>query len=69
MALSVMARGGVFQAGGIIGRLRDLAAESDFLRAFNAKAEHERLAAAMPVTAVMDPALGLKGAALAVAGH
>ena len=69
MALSVMARGGVFLAGGIIGRLRDLAAESDFLRAFNAKAEHERLAAAMPVTAVMDPALGLKGAALAVAGH
>lgn len=69
MALAVMARGGVFLAGGIIGRLRDLAEGSGFLRAFNAKAEHESLALAMPVTAVLDPAIGLKGAALAAARH
>ncbi len=64
MALAVLARGGVCLAGGIIGRLASLVADGDFLASFTAKAEHRDLALAMPVTAMTDPALGLKGAAL-----
>ncbi|MRR51856.1 MAG: glucokinase [Rhodocyclaceae bacterium] len=68
MALALMARGGVYLAGGIAARLRPLMAVSHdnntFLTAFNAKAEHASLAARMPVAIAIDPDLGLKGAAL-----
>lgn len=64
MALAVMARGGVFLAGGIVTRVLPLMASSPFLTAFRAKAEHAALAARMPIHAITDPDLGLKGAAL-----
>jgi glucokinase len=64
MALAVMARGGVFLAGGIAGKLLPLLPESPFLTAFNAKAEHAALVAQMPVAVATDPALGLRGAAV-----
>jgi glucokinase len=64
MALALMARGGVYLAGGITARLLPLLAASPFLSAFNAKAEHASLAARMPVAVATDADLGLKGAAL-----
>ncbi|HTY98836.1 MAG TPA: glucokinase [Rhodocyclaceae bacterium] len=64
MALAVLARGGVFLAGGIAARLADQLPASLFLQAFNAKAEHAGLAARMPVSVATDPVLGLRGAAM-----
>lgn len=64
MALACLSRGGVTLAGGIVGKLLPLLTESPFLSAFNAKADHARLTECMPVQAVTDPSLGLKGAAL-----
>jgi len=67
MALAALARGGVFLAGGIVRHLLPLlhgAEASTLLEAFNDKAEHARLARRMPVYAMGDPALGIKGAAL-----
>lgn len=62
MALACLARGGVFLAGGIAGRLLELLPGSGFLPAFNAKAEHAAIAARMPVHVATDPRLGLHGA-------
>lgn len=62
MALACLARGGVFLAGGIAGKLLDLLPESRFLAAFGAKAEHAAIAARMPVHVGTDPLLGLRGA-------
>lgn len=64
MALTYLARGGVFLAGGIVQKLLPLLADSPFLAAFNAKAEHAGLARQMPVAVVTDADIGLKGAAL-----
>jgi glucokinase len=58
-----MARGGVFLAGGIAGKLLSILPESPFLPTFNAKAEHAEIVRRMPVTVAIDPALGLRGAA------
>ncbi len=63
MAMVAMARGGVFLAGGIAGKLMSILPDSPFLPAFNAKAEHAAIARRMPVTVAIDPALGLRGAA------
>ena len=62
MALACLARGGVFLAGGIAGKLLDRLPDSGFLVAFNAKAEHAAIAARMPVHVATDPLLGLHGA-------
>ncbi|MDP2751287.1 MAG: glucokinase, partial [Rhodocyclaceae bacterium] len=62
MALTILARGGVFLAGGIIEKFigkRDL---TPFLEAFHAKAPHVNIMRQLPIYAVIDPALGLKGA-------
>ena len=64
MALAVMARGGVFLAGGIAAKLLPLLPSSPFLESFRAKAEHAALAADMPVAVATDPVLGLRGAAV-----
>ncbi len=63
MALALMARGGVFLAGGIAAKVLPLLNEGGFLAAFNAKAEHADLARQMPVHVVTDPDIGLQGAA------
>ncbi len=62
MALACLARGGVYLAGGIAGKLLDRLREGAFLPAFNAKAEHAAIAARMPIHVVDDPLLGLRGA-------
>jgi len=64
MAMAVLARGGVYLAGGIAAKLLPALPASPFLAAFNAKAEHAALAQRMPVTVVTDASLGLRGAAL-----
>lgn len=64
MALACLARGGVFLAGGIAAKLLPLLAQSGFLAAFNAKAEHAAIAARMPIHVATDPLLGLHGALL-----
>lgn len=63
MALTLMARGGVFLAGGVTQKLLPLLREGVFMAAFNAKVEHADLARKMPVYVVTDPDIGLKGAA------
>lgn len=65
MALTLMARGGVYLAGGIAAKILTLMQSGTFLTAFNAKVEHASLASRMPIHVVTDPDLGLRGAALA----
>lgn len=70
MAMAVMARGGVYLAGGIAAKILPLLRDGTFIQAFNAKAEHAVLANRMPVRVVTDPLLGLRGAArLALPKH
>lgn len=63
MAMAVLARGGVYLAGGVTQKLLPLLETSGFLAAFNAKAEHADLVRRMPVRVVVDPEIGLRGAA------
>ena len=63
MAMGSLARGGVFLAGGIAGKLLSILPDSPFLAYFNDKAEHADIVRAMPVHVAVDPALGLRGAA------
>lgn len=67
MALATLAYGGVFLAGGVTAHLLPELPQSGFLGAFNAKAEHATLIRRMPVCAVTDPEIGLRGAAVALA--
>ncbi len=62
-ALSCLATGGVFVAGGIAIKLASRMQDGAFRAAFAAKGVHAALAARMPVHVVLDDALGLKGAA------
>jgi glucokinase len=62
-ALSCLATGGVFVAGGVAARMADRLADGRFIAAFNAKGVHRALMARMPVWLVRDELLGLRGAA------
>ncbi len=62
-ALSVLASGGVYIAGGIAAKLAPYLRTGSFLAAFNAKGVHSALMARMPVRVVLDERLGLAGAA------
>lgn len=62
-ALNVVARGGVFIAGGIAPKILPRLAAGGFLAAFNAKGEFSALARRLPVRVVMNEKLGLIGAA------
>jgi glucokinase len=66
-ALAVLARGGVFIAGGVAPKIRPRFEDGRFLAAFNAKGAHAHLAARMPVHIVTEEKLGLLGAALLAA--
>lgn len=63
LALTVLATGGVYVAGGIapkiIGKLR----EGGFIRAFSAKGRFSDMLAGIPVQVVLNPKVGLIGAA------
>lgn len=63
LAMTVMARGGVYLAGGIAAKILPLMRTGPFLSAFNAKAEHADMMKRMAVHVVADPRLGLRGAA------
>jgi glucokinase len=67
-ALAIIARGGVFLAGGIAPRILPQLASGPFLTAFNAKGTHANLMARFPVKVVMNERLGLLGAAKLAAG-
>lgn len=69
MAMAVLARGGVYLAGGIAAKLLPILAASPFLPAFNAKAEHADLVRLMAVSVVTDNSLGLRGAACLANPH
>jgi len=63
-ALGVMARGGVYIAGGIARKIFNRLAAGGFLAAFNAKGAHAPLVGRIPVHVVTTERLGLLGAAL-----
>jgi glucokinase len=67
-ALAILARGGVFLAGGIAPRLVPQLRSGPFLAAFTAKGVHASLAARFPVQVVLNERLGLLGAAKLAAG-
>ena len=62
-ALSVLATGGVYLAGGIAPRFAALLAGGTFADAFRAKGKHAAMMARIPVRLIGDPRLGLLGAA------
>lgn len=68
LALAVLARGGVYIAGGIAARILPQLQSSSFVAAFNDKAPQEALVRRFPIRVVTDLDLGLKGAARIAAG-
>jgi glucokinase len=68
LALTVLATGGVFLAGGIVPRVVGRLDGGAFLRAFRNKGRLSPLLARIPVHVIMNPSVGLLGAA-AVAGR
>lgn len=66
LALATGARGGVHVAGGIAPQLGELLDAATFCTAFADKGRFAAWMAALPVSLVKDPWLGLKGAALAL---
>jgi len=64
-ALNVMARGGVFVAGGIAPKILPRLQAGGFIAAFNDKGEFSEYVRRMPVHVVINERLGLLGAAAA----
>jgi len=64
-ALAVLARGGVYVAGGIAPKILSRIRAGGFIRAFNAKGAFSATARACPVHVVTNERLGLLGAAAA----
>lgn len=64
LALSVMARGGIYLAGGIVAKNIAKFREAGFLEAFTAKGRMQDLMEKMPIHVVLDADVGLKGAHL-----
>ena len=63
-ALSTLARGGVFLAGGIADKLGPLMEDGRFMVGFRQKGPYAELMATIPVHVVKEPDLGLMGAAI-----
>jgi glucokinase len=68
LALTAVATGGVYLAGGIAPRLADRLKGGEFMAAFRDKGRLSELLARVPVHVVMNPKVGLLGSA-AVAGR
>ncbi len=62
-ALQYRATGGVFLGGGIAAKILPALRRPEFLRAFRAKPRMQELLSRVPVRVVLDPRLGLFGAA------
>ncbi len=65
LALTAMATGGVYVAGGIAAKIIDKLTGGEFMRAFTDKGRMSELLATVPVKVVVNPQAGLQGAALA----
>jgi glucokinase len=65
LALTVLATGGVYIAGGIAAKILDKLRDGAFMKAFLAKGRMSALLADMPVRVVINTRVGLLGAALA----
>lgn len=65
LALTVLASGGVYIAGGIAAKILPALQTGDFVRGFNDKGRMSALLATIPVDVVLNPRVGLIGAALA----
>jgi len=63
MALATMARGGVYLAGGIAPKLAGKLKDGVFMRAFTGKGRFADLLSTIPVHIIMNPRVGLLGAA------
>jgi len=64
LALVNLAQGGVYIAGGIAPRILGQLRGGNFINAFNNKGKMSHLMEKFPVVVVMDPKVGLRGAAL-----
>lgn len=62
LALTTLAHGGVYIAGGIAPKIAPKLKEGAFMRAFTSKGRFSELLATMPVHVVMNPQVGLYGA-------
>ena len=67
LALTVMATGGVWVGGGIVGKLLPKVGSS-FVQAFRAKGRYEPFMSEIPVQVILDPGASRLGAAVAAAG-
>jgi glucokinase len=67
LALTVMATGGVYLGGGIAHRIVRKLGDGTFVTAFNAKGRLAGLLAKIPVHVIVNPNVGLLGAAAAAA--
>jgi glucokinase len=65
LALAARAGGGVFLAGGIAPKLLNLLGNGSFMAGFRAKGRFSEWMRTVPVHVILDPDIGMKGAALA----
>lgn len=61
LALTLGARGGVYVAGGIVPRLIDLLAASDFRKRFVAKGRYSEYMASIPTRVIIEPVPAFRG--------
>lgn len=66
-ALAAQASGGIFLAGGIAPKLLPALTDGNFLAGFSDKGRYRSWMQSVPVAVILDPDIGLKGAAYAVA--
>lgn len=64
-ALAAQARGGIFLAGGIAPKLLPILRSPAFLTSFNSKGRYSDWMTRVPVSVILDPDIGLKGAGFA----
>lgn len=64
LALTTLARGGVYIAGGIAPKILDALRQGEFIRTFNDKGKMKDLVSAIPVHVITNAHVGLIGAAL-----
>lgn len=67
LALTLMAHGGIYIAGGIAPRIAQMFTEGTFMRGFHAKGKFADLMRTFPVNVVLTPEVGLRGAVAIVA--
>jgi glucokinase len=69
VALRALPTGGVYVAGGVAPKIRERVEDGTFIRAFRAKGRQSGLMETFPVHLVLEPRVGLLGAALVALGR